>query len=553
MEQQATNSYDSSILTNQNATKSYGSALYTVITVFFFWGFLAASNGIFIPFCKTHFNLTQFESQLIDFTFYGGYFIGSLILYYASQISKVDIVNKLGYKNTIILGLLISALGALLMIPAINSGSFAFILTAFFFVAIGFSLQQIAANPFVIALGSPVTGASRLTLAGGINNFGGILGPIVVSIILFGTAAASATSTTAVDISSVNTLYYILAGLFIAVAIFFAVSKLPKVTSDEKIEASTKTNIPLLIILVAFLLILASGPLTELTGLDTAVFVYASLFIIVLTLLLSLSAASSSKDKNGWGAMQYPQLILGMLAIFTYVGVEVSIQSNMGALLKLPEFGGFEDSAISPFISLYWGSLMIGRWTGAVSAFSLSASTKRILTIIVPFFAFGVILLFNHLNGADVSQFYLYSICVAILMVGFFYSQSKPAKTLATFGVLGMVAMVVGVLTTGQVATFAFISGGLCCSIMWPCIFALSITGLGKYTSQGSSFLIMMILGGAIIPPVQGIFADSSGIHISYLIPVLCFAYLAYYAWKVSIELKKQGIDVNKIESEGSH
>ena len=173
----------------QNKTKSYGSALYTIITVFFFWGFLAASNGIFIPFCKAHFNLSQFESQLIDFTFYGGYFIGSLGLYFASQITKVDFLNKLGYKNGIIWGLVLSAVGALLMVPAVDSGSFGFILGAFFVIALGFSLQQTAANPFVIALGTPETGSNRLNLAGGVNNFGTLLGPVIVSIVLFGSAS----------------------------------------------------------------------------------------------------------------------------------------------------------------------------------------------------------------------------------------------------------------------------------------------------------------------------------------------------------------------------
>lgn len=529
--------------------KNYGSALYTLITVFFFWGFVAASNGIFIPFCKTHFDLTQFESQLIDFTFYGGYFIGSLILFFASQISKVDILNKLGYKNGIIIGLVISAMGALLMVPAINSGSFGFILAAFFVVAIGFSLQQTAANPFAVALGTPETGADRLNLAGGVNNFGTLLGPIVVSIILFG--SAHSVEPVAVEISSINKLYYILAGLFIAVAIFFAISNLPKVTSDEKIEVSNKTNLPLGVIFVGFMLILAADPLANMTGIAQPLFVYASLAIVIITLLVSLSAAR--KDGRGWGAMQYPQLILGMLALFTYVGVEVSIQSNMGALLKLPEFGGYEESVIAPFISLYWGSMMIGRWTGAISAFNLAQNTKRLLTVVVPFVAFGIILLFNYLNGTPVTQFFVYGICVAILVIGFFFGQEKPAKTLATFAILGMIAMTIGLLTTGKLATFAFISGGLCCSIMWPCIFSLSITGLGKYTSQGSSFLIMMILGGAIIPPVQGIFADSSGIHLSYIIPVLCFAFLTYFAWQVSKILTKQGFDVNKIESEGGH
>ncbi|MEO8795851.1 MAG: MFS transporter, partial [Daejeonella sp.] len=379
--------------------------------------------------------------------------------------------------------------------------------------------------------------------------FGTLLGPIVVSIILFGTASSAVPKE--VDINSVKTLYYILTGLFLFVAIFFFISKLPKVTSDEKVESSSKTNIPLFVIFVGFLLILASGPLTNITGLSKPVFVYSALIIIVGTLLASLSAAS--KDKNGWGAMQYPQLILGMLAIFTYVGVEVSIQSNMGALLKLPEFGSYNESVIAPFISLYWGSLMIGRWTGAISAFNLTKSTKRILTVVVPFVAFAIILTANYLNGSPVNQFFPYAICVAILIAGFFYSQEKPAKTLATFGILGVIAMVIGLTTTGQIATFAFLSGGLCCSIMWPCIFSLSITGLGKYTSQGSSFLIMMILGGAIIPPVQGILADTSGIHLSYVVPVICFLYLAYFAWKVSSVLKNQGVDVNKIEAEAAH
>jgi FHS family L-fucose permease-like MFS transporter len=307
-----------------------------------------------------------------------------------------------------------------------------------------------------------------------------------VSIILFGTAAGAKAEN--VEISSINTLYYILAGLFLAVAVFFAISNLPKVTSDEKIEASNKTNGPLFVILIAFLLILAADPLKAATGIRASIFVYSSLLIIVITLLLS--SRSARKSPAGWGAMQFPQLIFGMLAIFTYVGVEVTIQSNMGALLNTPEFGSYDESVIAPFISLYWGSLMIGRWTGAVSAFNLSRQVKQILTVIVPFIAFAVILAFNHLNGTDVSNMYGYSVCVIILIAGFFYSQEKPAKTLAVFAILGAIGMVVGLLTTGMISTYAFLSGGLCCSIMWPCIFSLSITGLGKYTSQGSAFLI---------------------------------------------------------------
>jgi FHS family L-fucose permease-like MFS transporter len=542
----------------QNNTKSYSSALYTLITVFFFWGFLAASNGIFIPFCKTHFSLTQFESQLIDFTFYGGYFIGSLILYFASQASKVDIMNKLGYKNGIILGLVISAVGALGMIPAVASGSFGFILAVFFIIAIGFSLQQTAANPFVVALGAPETGSNRLNFAGSINNIGALLGPIVVSVVLFGSASAKIAASE-VKISSINNLYYMLAALFIAVAIFFWFSNLPKVTSDEKIESSSKANTPLLIICVAFLLILAADPLSNAIGIPSQYFVYASLAIILFTLVGTIFAAKNSTE--GWGAMHYPQLILGMIAIFTYVGTEVTIQSNMGSLLKTPEFGSFNESDIAPYISLYWGSLMIGRFAGSIGAFDLSKTTKYILYIIVPFVAFGLVLLVNAVTGVNVSNLYVYAICVAILIVAFFIGQQKPTRTLSVLGLLGMAFMLVGLFTTGRVATFAFISGGLCCSIMWPSIFSLAITGLGKYTSQGSAFLIMMILGGSIIPPLQGKIADGSndvvkgmsGIHFSYIVPVIGFAYLAYFAWKVSRELRSQGIDLDHVEVKGGH
>lgn len=541
----------------KNNANSNQSALYSLITVWFFWGFSAASNGVFIPFCKVHFHLSQFESQLIDFTFYGGYFIGSLVLYFASQATKVDILNKIGYKNAIVLGLVISTVGALLMVPSINAGVFGFILGSFFIIAIGFALQQTAVNPFIVALGPPETGSTRLNLAGGVNNFGSILGPVVVSFLLFGSAAGN--SNAVVSISSVNNLYYILAALFLALAVFFWVTKLPKVTSDEKIEASNKANFPLFIIFIAFCLILAATPLSNATGLSPAYFVYGALFAILATLILASSTAT--KQKEGWGAMRYPQLILGMLAIFTYVGVEVTIQSNFGALLETKAFGGYSAKDIAPFISLYWGSLMVGRWTGAIGVFNISKTTRTILTVLVPFIAFGVVLLANYISHAPIGLLAPYAICIVFLVVGFLMGKEKPIRTLSIFGLMGAAFMAVGMLTTGIVATYAFISGGLCCSIMWPSIFALSLAGLGKYTSQGSSFLIMMILGGSIIPPVQGILADGSGklipgmsgIHFSYIIPLIGFAYLAFFAWKAGTELRKQGIDIDHIEAGAGH
>ncbi|HET8828946.1 MAG TPA: MFS transporter [Pelobium sp.] len=226
----------------QTSQKNYGSALYTLVMVFFFWGFLAASNGIFIPFCKTYFNLSQFESQLIDSAFYGAYFIGSLILYLASTGIGYDILNKIGFKKGIIYGLLISVVGAGLMIPAVNSGSYGFILGAFFIIALGFSLQQTAANPFAIALGDPRTGAHRLSLAGGVNSFGTTIGPIIVTLVLFGTVIATPEQVESAGIGSINLLYIILIVVFLLVAGIFAVAKMPNVQSDEEFEKTGKAT-----------------------------------------------------------------------------------------------------------------------------------------------------------------------------------------------------------------------------------------------------------------------------------------------------------------------
>src|SRR5882757_1531746 len=213
---------------------NYG-ALSTLVMVFFFWGFIAASNSIFIPFCRTHFHLSQFQSQLIGSAFYGAYFIGSLALYLISSLLGYDILNKIGYKKGIIYGLFISVIGALAIIPSANANSFPLILASFFIVALGFSLQQTAAQPFAIALGDPSTGSHRLNLAGGVNSLGTTLGPIIVSFFLFGTPSSGNANVT---VTNVNTLYMIVAAVFAAVALFFTFSKLPDGKDEAKFESS---------------------------------------------------------------------------------------------------------------------------------------------------------------------------------------------------------------------------------------------------------------------------------------------------------------------------
>lgn len=540
----------------QQTKQSTHPSFFVLILVFFFWGFVAASNSIFIPFCKAHFQLNQLESQLIDFSFYGAYFIGSLLLYLFSAIRGVDILNKIGYKKGIIYGLLISVVGAVALIAAVNIGNgmanttyaFYLILGAFFIVALGFSLQQTAANPFAVLLGDPAKGTHRLNLAGGINSFGTTIGPLIVSILLFG-KASDATDAAHTDISKINSLYILLIVLFLVAAVIFWFSKMPGTTTDEPFEQSSK----------------ASGALTAITALFVLIMVGIALHnelpffvtgIIGIIGILFYAKMTSQKNGEGWGAMKYPQLVLGMIAIFVYVGVEVTIASNMGALLKHPGYltlEGLSESQIDPYVSLFWGSMMVGRWTGAITVFNVTERTRKLLSVIIPFVAYGVVLGANHLKGTDVSVLYPYAGVLVIQIIGFFAGQDKPAKTLMIFSLLGILAMVTGLVTTGYISVFAFISGGLFCSVMWSCIFALSIAGLGKYTSQGSSFLILMILGGSLIPPVQGGLGDipSIGLHYSYIIPVACFAYLAFFAFRVRNILKSQGIDYESAISGG--
>lgn len=534
--------------------RQYKSALATLVTVFFFWGFIAASNGVFIPFCKTYFSLDQFQSQLIDFAFYGAYYFGALLLFIYSSISNQDIMNRWGYKNSIIYGLVLSALGAAAMIHFVgraeagSSDTFIYILGALFIIGLGFSLQQTAANPFAISLGEPSKGAHRLNLAGGVNSFGTAIGPIVVALILFGSAPKSGEELKAmiqngeISLSTVQYLYMAVGGLFLAAAaLFFFSKKLPSATDSSEFLKAPKAicslGIITILLCVCFYFIFSQYQGTP----NNSIILYLSLAglgIIVAGLLISNLLAR--KNQEGWGAMQYPQLVLGMLAIFTYVGVEVSIQSNLGELLKTPDFGSLNDTEIAPYISLYWGGLMIGRWVGAITVFNPAEGLKKWLYILVPYIAFGVVILVNY-GAYSLNELLLFGTCIAIQIGGFFASKDNPSLTLKIFGILGFVAMIIGMLTTGKIALFALLSGGLFCSIMWPCIFALSITGLGKYASQGSAFLIMMILGGAIIPPIQGKIADLWNIHASYWVTVFCFAYLTIFAVKVRSLLKVQG------------
>jgi FHS family L-fucose permease-like MFS transporter len=600
-------------MSDTNIEKTNYGALTTLTTVFFFWGFIAAGNSVFIPFCKNYFDLDQFQSQLIDFAFYGAYYLGALALFIFGSAYRKDLVGSWGYKKSIVYGLLFSALGAGAMIVSVYANVFAGMLLGLFIVALGFSLQQTSANPFMISLGDESTGSNRINLGGGINSLGTTVGPLIVALALFGSAASlSDEMIQSLELSKVIILYACVGALFLGIAALFGFSKkVPAGINVEKPEKAKKAMVTLLVI--TGLLITCFAPVFnsyrsddaklveqnedridvltdkfedytlkhEIVPADSvADFTYdekliSSLFpeeleesksllavnkskmtkleqwrmawltggLLVILAGLLFAYWKGSKQKEGWGAMQYPQLTLGMLAIFVYVGVEVTIGSNLSELLKQKNFGGLEASEVAPYIAMFWGSLMIGRWSGAINAFEMKNQTKQLLRFVVPLIAFGIVLALTYFSGYDIQPLYWYTVCVLIQIVAFYITNDKPALTLGVFGMLGAIATVIGLMTSGIVAIYAFLSAGLFCSIMWPCIFSLSLAGLGKYKTQGSAFLVMMILGGGIIPPIQGKLSDIIGIQPSFFVGTICFIYLAFFAIYVRRLLKQQGVN----------
>ena len=475
-------------------TKTKWSQFGVLISVFFFWGFVAASNDVLIPVFKEKLHLTQVQAQMVSFAFYVAYSVGSLLYFMISKILKQDLLNKIGYKNGISVGLIISAIGTLLFIPAASSESFPLFISGLFIIGLGFSLQQTAANPLAINMGSANTGSQRLSMAGGINNFGTTIGPLIVKLAIFGSVSTIMVS----SLTAVKTPYLILGAAFLVVAAIFYFSSVPNqlVSNTEEL----------------------------------------------------VEAKSNWVDRGS--PFKYPQLLLGMIAIFVYVGVEVSTAAN------LPEYMyqklGTPTSGTAPYISLFWASLMIGRWTSSAGAFGFSEGTKKILQFLMPYLAFGVFLLVNAIAKNDLQPFYVYAGVIVVLIAANFLSMGNPARQLLIFSLCGIAALLVAMFSPDHnISVYAICSVGLFCSTLWPCIFTLSISGLGKHTSEGSNFLIFMICGGGVISVLQGYLSADHllGISLSYVVGIACFVYLAYYAIKAKSDLKKQGIDLDELSN----
>lgn len=442
--------------------KNYTSQFSGLITIFFMWGFIQSMNDLLIPHLKELFSLTYFESMLIQFAFFGAYFIGSLI-YFIISYYKGDPINKMGYKNGMILGLAISALGCLLFYPAATLSVYFLFLLALFILGLGLTLLQIVGNPYVSLLGDERSASSRLNLAQGVNSLGTTVAPVLGGFLIF-------------DFFSEN----------------------GEITSGA-------TKFPYIIFAVIFLLV--------------GLLVYKIKFP---------SFKSDDTELDKLGALKFSQLKLGMLAIFFYVGAEVTIGSFMINFLIEPQVMNVSELIAKDYLALYWGGAMIGRFLGAISLnHKIPKMMKIIYMVGTAILVFVLLLSIVNLDFKQISYFLIF---IILNLVAFIIGRYAPARTLSIFAIVNILLVLTTIFSTGHIAMWAILSVGLFNSIMWSNIFTLSISGLGKYTAQGSSLLVMAILGGAVIPLIQGGLADSIGIRYSYFLPVLCYVYITFFA-----------------------
>ncbi|WP_321278966.1 sugar MFS transporter [Marinifilum fragile] len=385
---------------------NYKGALALLTSLFFMWGFLTCMNDILIPHLKGLFDLSITQAMLVQFTFFGAYFLMSLPAGW--------IIGKIGYKMGIVTGLTIAGIGAAMFFPAANFLSYGFFLFALFVLASGIVVLQVAANPYVAELGTPETASSRLNLTQGFNSLGTTVAPIFGAwLILDNTATDNVGKAEAVQMP-----YAGLALALVLIAVIFAFVKLPRIQDAEE-------------------------------------------------------------EKAEGSAWKFRHLVLGAIGIFTYVGAEVAIGSALVMYFGDEGLHLFGEAEAATYVSVFWGGAMVGRFIGSAVMQKISA-----------------------------------------------------AKVLAFNSVMVVALILISMMTSGYVALWSIVLVGLFNSIMFPTIFTLAIDGLGKHTSQGSGILCLAIVGGAVVPMIMGMLADSFGLANSFVVAILCYAYILYYALK---------------------
>jgi MFS transporter, FHS family, L-fucose permease len=444
-------------------------------SLFFLWGFMTVLNDVLIPHLKAVFVLSYAQSMLVQMAFFGAYFSGALI-YYLISITYGDPINKIGYKKGIVIGLIISALGSSLFYPATYIHAYWFYLLALYVLGLGFTMLQIAANPFVAIAADPGTASSRLNFTQGFNSLGTTLGPIVGGFLIFKYFAGN---------DAVKYPYLFFALVMLVLAIIISKSNLPTFKNNEKMA-------------------------------------------------------------RGLSVLRFPQLRLGILAVFFYVGAEVVIGSLLISFFGLPEIAGLTENEAKTYLSLYWGGAMIGRFAGAIMLSGNATPFIKLRNIALSTGAgflvvFGINYFGGHLTLSIAAPYFIF---LLLNMAGFMLGKSMPGRTLGIFSLAIIVLLLMVITQSGLVAFWSIIAIGLFNSIMWANIFTLSINGLGRFTSQGSSLLVMAIVGGAIIPVFQGLLADfmatpedkDAGLQASFIVPLVSYIYLGFYGFWSNIK-----------------
>lgn len=388
----------------------------TITALFFIWGFLTSLNDILVPHLRGVFDLNYAQAALVQFTFFGAYFLTAL--------PWGKLITRIGYKRGIVVGLLVAGVGALLFYPAAGMLSYGIFLGALFVLASGITLLQVAANPYVAVLGAPQTASSRLNLTQAFNSLGTTLAPIFGGLFIIGAAVVGAGASDVERLATAKTVqgpYLGLAATLFVLALAMAVARLPRITGDSD----------------------------------------------------AIGVTNEEEWKSAW---RVRHLVLGAVAIFVYVGAEVSIGSFLINFLGEPNIAGLSESTAAHYVAYYWGGAMLGRFIG-------SALMRRF----------------------------------------------DPGRMLALFATVAAMLTMTAVVTDGAIAMWAILAVGLFNSIMFPTIFTLAIRGLGRLTGEGSSILVMAVVGGALVPVAHGALADRLGLQVAFVLPALCYLYIVYY------------------------
>ena len=488
--------------TAPGTAQSYGAPLATVTTLFFMWGFLTCLNDILVPHLKSIFDLNYMKSQLVQFAFFGAYAVFS--------IPSAKVIDWIGYQRSMVVGLLTMGLGAFLFVPAASAASYPLFLGALIVLAAGITCLQVAANPYVSVLGRPERASSRLNLTQAFNSLGTFLAPFFGGLLIL-----SATAKSQADIRALA----------------------PDALQAYRLHEAATVKSPYVGLGIALVVLAIAIGLFRLPKIE--------------------HAQHKVGEKVSDSLWHHRNLIFGTVAIFVYVGGEVAIGSFLVNYFGQPEIGGLTEKVAAGFVALYWGGAMVGRFfgsallRGAKAGYMALASGGGILSYLISSWiartwaanldapvthfdlpALGWVLVSIVVRARPL--FGLVAVVAALLAIllavrgGHFVVPTRALLAICAICAAGLVAT--SMLTTGQIAMYTIILVGFFNSIMFPSIFTLGIAELGPLTGDGSGYMIMAIVGGALIPPTQGWIADHIGIHHAFFLPVICYLYILYFA-----------------------